>query len=303
MVLLQALEPRTLFRLVFSVINWCGDGPLYFLLFPLLYWRKDPAMAVRYGYLWGVAVLAMTVLKEHAATVRPFVAAPKQIAFLKYRLEGMYWFPTPEALMEAYAQSPSFPSGHALFAAALGLYLLAQTRAAGWRVLLIVFMVLIPVARLYLGVHYPIDVLAGSAVGLVLGWLASRVRWETVCDRLGCGGWRRWQRQLLLAVLLGGGLALVSTRAAFVLLLLLSYPVLLTLADHPRRRFATQQGTTWRTANAIGGGWGVGLIVLATAPLSALGSLVSVPLVTAWVTLGCPFLVTQTGKFMRLWHS
>jgi hypothetical protein len=32
---LQALEPRAMVRLVFAGISWCGDGPLYFLLFPL----------------------------------------------------------------------------------------------------------------------------------------------------------------------------------------------------------------------------------------------------------------------------
>ena len=68
---LQALEPRAAVRLAFAGISWCGDGPLYFLLFPLLYWGKAPAVAVRYGYLWGWAVLVMTVLKSATATVRP----------------------------------------------------------------------------------------------------------------------------------------------------------------------------------------------------------------------------------------
>jgi len=46
---LQALEPQEVFRLSFAVLSWCDDGPLYFLLFPLLYWGKAPSMAVRYG--------------------------------------------------------------------------------------------------------------------------------------------------------------------------------------------------------------------------------------------------------------
>src|SRR6266704_3205804 len=63
---LQALEPRAVVRLVFAGISWCGDGPLYFLLFPLLYWGKAPSVVVRYGYLWGWAVLSTTVLKGSA---------------------------------------------------------------------------------------------------------------------------------------------------------------------------------------------------------------------------------------------
>ena len=79
---LQAFEPRVLLRVVFASISWCGDGPLYFVLFPLLYWRKAPVIAIRYGYLVGVAVLVLTVLKAQTATLRPFLTAPGQVAFL-----------------------------------------------------------------------------------------------------------------------------------------------------------------------------------------------------------------------------
>src|ERR1700694_3136818 len=58
---LQALEPHALWRCVFAMLSWCGDGPLYVLLFPLLYWRKAPAIAIRYGYVVGLAVLLLTV--------------------------------------------------------------------------------------------------------------------------------------------------------------------------------------------------------------------------------------------------
>ena len=162
---LQALEPRAVVHLVFAGISWCGDGPLYFLLFPLLYWGKAPSVAVRYGYLWEWAILVMIVLKGSTATVRPFLAAPEQVAFLQPLLAGFSWFPSPDLLREAYRQSSAFPSGHALVATALGLYLAAHTPSVGWRCLLGSGIVLIPVARVYLGVHYPIDVLAGSAIG------------------------------------------------------------------------------------------------------------------------------------------
>ena len=39
---LQALEPHALWHLGFAMLSWCGDGPLYVLLFPLLSWRKAP---------------------------------------------------------------------------------------------------------------------------------------------------------------------------------------------------------------------------------------------------------------------
>ena len=77
----------------------------------------------------------------------------------------------PQLIVET---SPSFPSGHAMMSAVIYLTLgtlLAQL-CPRWRervyVLTVagVLAVLIGLTRLYLGVHYPTDVLAGWTVGL-----------------------------------------------------------------------------------------------------------------------------------------
>ena len=71
------------------------------------------------------------------------------------------------------AQAFSFPSGHAMVAVAFYLYVahLAWRLLPGrWRIVCVAFLVLIPVlvglARLYLGVHYLTDVVAGYIAGL-----------------------------------------------------------------------------------------------------------------------------------------
>jgi undecaprenyl-diphosphatase len=73
----------------------------------------------------------------------------------------------------ASVASPSFPSGHAMFAAVIYLTLGALparfTERRRTRVYLVVLPLsltfLVGVSRLYLGVHYPTDVLAGWCVG------------------------------------------------------------------------------------------------------------------------------------------
>jgi membrane-associated phospholipid phosphatase len=66
----------------------------------------------------------------------------------------------------------SFPSGHTItaFAAAwtLGLFL------PKWRIVLFSLAILVGISRIMVGAHYPADVLAGAAVGLVSAWLTAR---------------------------------------------------------------------------------------------------------------------------------
>jgi undecaprenyl-diphosphatase len=64
----------------------------------------------------------------------------------------------------------SFPSGHTLHAVSFTLVALAHYPGfAGW---LIPFTVSIAVSRVFLGVHYPSDVLAATGIGAALAGLA-----------------------------------------------------------------------------------------------------------------------------------
>lgn len=72
-----------------------------------------------------------------------------------------------EILVERLSDA-SFPSGHtsASFAAAAALYHINQR----WGIAAILFATLMGFSRLYLGVHFPTDVLAGA----VLGWFVAK---------------------------------------------------------------------------------------------------------------------------------
>lgn len=69
----------------------------------------------------------------------------------------------------------SFPSGHtsASFAAAAALWPTLRKKWA--RVTVLVLAALMALSRLYVGVHFPSDVIVGVLVGLFCGWAASKL--------------------------------------------------------------------------------------------------------------------------------
>jgi phosphatidylglycerophosphatase B len=90
-----------------------------------------------------------------------------KFSFARTRPASYFNYPLPG--------SPSFPSGHALFAVGvfggLAVLLTARMRSrllqvAVWLVA-VSLILLVGISRVYLGVHYPSDVLAGYALGVI----------------------------------------------------------------------------------------------------------------------------------------
>lgn len=67
----------------------------------------------------------------------------------------------------------SFPSGHASFLFALSTPIFLYNRKFG--LFCYVSSFLIVLARVFSGVHYPSDILAGAAIGIFTGWLVVKV--------------------------------------------------------------------------------------------------------------------------------
>lgn len=75
-----------------------------------------------------------------------------------------------------FVHSYSFPSGHAMIAFTMA-YILGELGKFGkfgkWGLYLLA--VLISFSRIYLGKHYPADVLAGAILGMLIGFLSLRI--------------------------------------------------------------------------------------------------------------------------------
>ena len=68
----------------------------------------------------------------------------------------------------------SLPSGHAVFSCVLA-YTLGYGRGREWKIPLWSFATGVAFSRIYMGAHYPLDVLAGGAVGTLAGFTAWQI--------------------------------------------------------------------------------------------------------------------------------
>ncbi|MEZ4371861.1 MAG: phosphatase PAP2 family protein [Polyangiaceae bacterium] len=137
-------------------------------------------------FLLTVVILGYLLLIHHHRTALVFLLCILGAALTTYLLKGAIQRPRPLMMHAAFALDAfSFPSGHSLIAAAVypTLGALLSRVVVGRRVRVYCMLVaglltlLIGFSRVYLGRHYPTDVLAGWCLGLawsVLAWLLVR---------------------------------------------------------------------------------------------------------------------------------
>lgn len=129
---------------VFRTFSFLGD-PTFFLLFiPFGYW------------LWRTGLFARVALALLISTL------------LNVTLKDLFQVPRPGIPHLVEAGGWAFPSGHAQIAATIWL-LLALELARRWLWPVAILLIAgVASSRVYLGVHYPADVVAGIAVGAVV---------------------------------------------------------------------------------------------------------------------------------------
>lgn len=127
--------------------------PLFIIL--LVYWciDKEKGYAVTVSML--TALVTTQIVKAIVRYPRPFMVYPDLIG--GGRLET--------------ATGYSFPSGHSTGASSFYGSLAVLFRSRILRVIAIILIVMVPVSRMYLGVHWPMDVLAGTIIGLVSAFM------------------------------------------------------------------------------------------------------------------------------------
>lgn len=151
-------------RAYFARISRLGDGLFWYALMLAMVAADGLDGLVASAHLAATGVIAVSLyaaLKRWTRRPRPFASDRRIRAWV--------------APLDEF----SFPSGHTLHAVAFSLVAMAHYPLLAW--LLVPFTASVAVSRVVLGLHYPSDVLAATAIGLALGslslWLAPRAAW------------------------------------------------------------------------------------------------------------------------------
>lgn len=147
--LVQLSHYRTPFwNIFFQFLNYFDTDYFYFVMIPIVW--------LGFSWKWGIRVYYLNILSF----------------LINYGLKNIFMLPRPYELVPTmnlvHVGEWSFPSGAAQDAMIFGGLLFFYSKSAWARTIAVLYIFLIGISRVYLGVHYPTDVLVGWIVGLAL---------------------------------------------------------------------------------------------------------------------------------------
>jgi membrane-associated phospholipid phosphatase len=174
-----------------AMVHWLNEPPALFdallaLVNPLL--RPLPLVVVTallFGWIW----VTTRSNAERLEVVRAAVVAVVLADVVAHAIKRLADQPRPTAVYadldtHGYPRDPNgdaFPSAHTAVVVAVACALWPWLRP-GQKVVAVVLAVLIPLNRVYIAAHWPIDLVGGAAVGLLaaaVAWLIA-ARWPVV---------------------------------------------------------------------------------------------------------------------------
>jgi len=136
--------------------SFLGSEQFFLLIAPAIYWCINTQIGLRLGIYLALTAGVNSILKLIFHGPRP------------------YWY-NPRVLALASESSFGIPSGHSQSAVVVWGSLAASIGKRWLGLLAGVLTILIGLSRIYLGVHFPQDVLVGWLIGLLLLWILIKI--------------------------------------------------------------------------------------------------------------------------------
>lgn len=138
----------------FNAITFLGETEFFLLFFPFLLWAVDKSTGQRAAFLTLAGLSINTWAKELIGHPRPF--------------EWPSTATSPVLDLNNNARGHGLPSGHTQSALMLWFYLAYHFKRPWLWILAAILFILISFSRVYLGVHFPTDLVGGAVLGLIL---------------------------------------------------------------------------------------------------------------------------------------
>ncbi len=142
---------------IMQLFTFLGNEQFYLLVAPAILWCIDATLGVRVGIFLMINGMVNAALKVAIHSPRP------------------YWYTSEVKVLGSAENSFGAPSGHAQNAVVVWGALAQHVKTRLTWVIAIFLMVMIGLSRIYLGLHFPHDVLLGWAFGAILLWLLLRL--------------------------------------------------------------------------------------------------------------------------------
>ena len=140
----------------FKVLTFLGDKEFYLLLMPMVYWCIHRRVGTGLFVLLLVSALLNESIKLLLDQPRPFNYDPRVIKLV-------------------HEDSGGLPSGHTQSAVVVWGYLVYRFKRLHLWMLAGFLVLAIPLSRIYLGAHFPTDLVGGYAIGAVVLFLFLRL--------------------------------------------------------------------------------------------------------------------------------
>ncbi len=146
----------TIIDYFFYFISQLGGSIGILILMTIIYWCINKEKGVKVGYISVLGINLNGIFKSLFLAKRPFQYLGKE--HLR-KLEG--------SSLSDGASGTSFPSGHSQNTATLYSSIVRYFKKNWVIIISVLMMILVPLSRVYLGVHFPGDVVVGTTLGII----------------------------------------------------------------------------------------------------------------------------------------
>ena len=141
----------------FQIVTMTGEEYFYIIAAAIVFWCVSKDFGYKLGFAILTSTLINTTLKDIINTTRPIGEAGVR------------------SLRLHTATGQSFPSGHTQGATTFWVSAIIQIKRKWIYVVGITIIFLVGLSRLYLGLHYPVDVIGGIVVGIIWTLLSNYI--------------------------------------------------------------------------------------------------------------------------------